>query len=177
MQFTESQKAAKLAKAEAKRVAEMEAKMLESQQSETPPSTPTKQPDVVLCIKPLGEDDGEEKEDDEEEDDRTTEDDEEDVREQLAMPPVPQLQMRTRGQRLLSSVGEAVTMECSPLFEPAPPLLLEPGPSAAPLLLEAGPSAAPRLRDMPPLGMGVKSRVAAIEAKEAGAIPMDEDNE
>ena len=154
--------------------------MLESQQSETPPSTPTKpptkQPDVVLCIKPLGEDDGKEKEN-EEEDDRTTEDDEEDEREQLAMPPVPQLQMRTRGQRLLSSVGEAVTMECSPLFEPAPPLLLEPGPSAAPLLLEAGPSAAPRLRDMPPLGMGVKSRVAAIEAKEAGAIPMDEDNE
>ena len=48
---------------------------------------------------------------------------------------------------------------------------------AAPLRLEAGPSAAPRLRDMPSLGMGVKGRVAAIEKKKDGVIPMDEDNE
>ena len=44
MQFIDNQKNTKLAKADAKRVAEMEAKMLESQQSETPPSTPTKPP-------------------------------------------------------------------------------------------------------------------------------------
>ena len=74
---------------------------------------------MLLCIKPLGEDDGEEKEDDEEEDDGTTEDDVEDVREQLEMPPVPVLQMRTRGQRLLSGVGEPVTMVCNPLYNPA----------------------------------------------------------
>ena len=153
MQFINSLEKTRLAKKEAKRLAKKEAKMLESQNS-TPPSTPTE--------KPRGEDDGEEMEDDGEEGEEG-EDDREEGEKQIS--PVPVLVMP---QRLLSIAGarERVIMECSPLFDPA-----------APLLLEAGPSAAPLLRDMPPLGMGVKGRVAAIEKKKDGVIPMDEDNE
>ena len=60
-----------------------------------------------------------------------------------------------------AGAGEPATVGCNPLYEP----------SAAPpqLLLEAGASAAPLFQQ------SVKGLVAAIEAKEAGAIAKDVD--